>query len=48
MHLATDISDLFYHCNTELNRHVGEEVEKREEDGVLFVFDGFDKLPYEL
>ena len=42
---ATDISDLFYHHNTELSRHLGKEVEKREGDGVLFVFDGFDEFP---
>ena len=45
---ATDISDLFYHRNTQLSRHVGEEVERREGDGVLFVFDGFDEFPSEL
>ena len=44
---ATDISDLFYHCDKQLSRHVGEEVEKREGDGVLFVFDGFDEFPFE-
>ena len=45
---ATDISDLFYHRDKQLSRHVGEEVEKREGDGVLFVFDGFDEFPSEL
>ena len=45
---ATDISHLFYHCDTQLSRHVGEEVMKREGDGVLFVFDGFDEFPSEL
>ena len=45
---AKHISDLFYHCDTQLSRHVGEEVEKREGDGVLFVFDGFDEFPCEL
>ena len=45
---ATDISDLFYHCDKQLSRHVGKEVEKREGDGVLFVFDGFDEFPFEL
>ena len=45
---ATDISDLFYHHDTQLSRHVGEEVEKREGDAVLFVFDGFDEFPSEL
>ena len=44
---AADISDLFYHCDKQLSRHVGEEVEKREGDGVLFVFDGFDEFPFE-
>ena len=42
---ATDISDLFYHANNTISKHVGEEVEKSEGDGVLFVFDGFDQLP---
>ena len=45
---ATDISDLFYHRDKQLSRHVGEEVEKREGDGVLLVFDGFDEFPSEL
>ena len=45
---ATDISDLFYHRDKQLSRHLGEEVEKREGDGVLFVFDGFDEFPSEL
>ena len=45
---AKDISDLFYHHNTELSRHLGKEVEKREGDGVLFVFDGFDEFPSNL
>ena len=42
---AKVISDLLYHHNTELSRFVGEEVEKSEGDGVLFVFDGFDEFP---
>ena len=42
---AKVISDLLYHRNTELRRFVGEEVEKSEGDGVLFVFDGFDEFP---
>ena len=42
---AKHISDLFYHCDKQLSRHVGEEVEKREGDSVLFVFDGFDEFP---
>ena len=42
---AKDISDLFYHHDTELSRHLGKEVEKREGDGVLFIFDGFDEFP---
>ena len=45
---AKDISDLFYHHNTELSRLLGKEVEKREGDGVLFVFDGFDEFPSNL
>ena len=45
---ATHISDLFYHHDTQLSRHVGEEVERREGDGVLFVFDGFDEFPSKL
>ena len=45
---ATNICDLFYHRDTQLGRHVGEEVVKREGDGVLFVFDGFDEFPSEL
>ena len=45
---ATNISDLFYHRDKQLSRHVGEEVEKGEGDGVLFVFDGFDEFPSEL
>ena len=45
---TTDISDLFYHRDKQLSRHVGKEVERREGDGVLFVFDGFDEFPSEL
>ena len=45
---ATAISDLLYHRNTELCRCVGEEVERREGEGVLLVFDGFDEFPAEL
>ena len=45
---ATAISDLLYHHNTELCRCVGEEVERREGEGVLLVFDGFDEFPAEL
>ena len=45
MQLAKDISDLFYHRNTQISKHVGKEVDKREGDGVLFVFDGFDEFP---
>lgn len=44
---ATDISDLFYHKNLQLSKYVGEEVERREGEGVLFVFDGFDEFPTE-
>ena len=45
---ATHISDLLYHRDPELRRRVGEEVERREGEGVLFVFDGFDEFPTEL
>ena len=45
---ATTISDLLYHHDKELCRCVGEEVERREGEGVLLVFDGFDELPAEL
>ena len=45
---ATAISDLLYHRNTELCSCVGEEVERREGEGVLLVFDGFDEFPAEL
>ena len=45
---ATAISDLLYHRNMELCRCVGEEVERREGEGVLLVFDGFDEFPAEL
>ena len=45
---ATAISDLLYHRNTELCRCVGEEVERREGEGVLLVLDGFDEFPAEL
>ena len=45
---ATAISDLLYHRNAELCRCVGEEVERREGEGVLLVFDGFDEFPAEL
>ena len=45
---ATHITDLLYHSNSELRRHVGEEVERSEGEGVLFVFDGFDEFPTEL
>ena len=34
--------------STTVTQNVGEEVEKREGDGVLFVFDGFDEFPYKL
>ena len=45
---ATDLSDLLYHRDMALRRHVREEVEKRDGDGVLFIFDGFDEFPFEL
>ena len=44
---ASSISDLLYHSDKELCMHVGEEVERREGEGVLFVFDGFDEFPAE-
>ena len=45
---ATAIGDLMYHHNTELCRCVGEVVERREGDNVLFIFDGFDEFPAKL
>ena len=45
---ATTISDLLYHHDKELCRCVGEEVQRREGEGVLLVFDGFDEFPDEL
>ena len=48
MQTATHITDLLYHRDPELCRRVGEEVERREGEGVLFVFDGFDEFPTEL
>ena len=45
---ATAISDLLYHDEEELCRCVEEEVERREGEGVLLVFDGFDEFPAEL
>ena len=45
---AIHITDLLYHHDSELRRRVGEEVERREGEGVLFVFDGFDEFPAEL
>ena len=45
---ASSISDLLYHSDKELCMHVREEVERREGEGVLFVFDGFDEFPAEL
>ena len=45
---ALNISDLFYHHDTQLSMNVGEKIEKREGDGVLFVFDGFDEFPSQL
>ena len=43
--LAKDIKDLLYHPDEELSSSVGKEVKKREGQGVLFVFDGFDEFP---
>ena len=47
---AKCVSDLFHHNITDLSRSVGEEVEIKEGEGVLFVFDvdGFDEFPAEL
>ena len=45
---ATHITDLLYHSNSELRRHVGEGVESRDGESVLFVFDSFDEFPTEL
>ena len=45
---ATDLSDLLYHRDMVLRRHVKDEVEKKDGDGVLFIFDGFDEFPFEL
>ena len=44
---AIHITDLLYHRDSELRRRVGEEVERREGEGVLFIFDGFDEFPTE-
>ena len=43
--LAKDINDLVYHPDDDLSSSVGKEVKKREGQGVLFVFDGFDEFP---
>ena len=45
---ATHITDLLYHHDSELRRRVGVGVERRNGEGVLFVFDGFDEFPAEL
>ena len=45
---AKNITDLLYHHDPELRKRVGDEVERREGEGVLFVFDGFDEFPAEL
>ena len=45
---AREITDLLYHRNAELSKRVGQIVEEKEGEGVLFVFDGFDELPSEL
>ena len=45
--LAKHVSDLFYHSDRELSANVGREVEKRDGECVLFVFDGFDEFPAE-
>lgn len=46
--LAKDIKDLLHHPDEELSSSVGKEVKKREGQGVLFVFDGFDEFPTKL
>ena len=45
---AKCISDLLYHFDRALSRDVATEVEMREGEGVLFVFDGFDEFPASL
>ena len=45
---SAQISDLFYHSNPQLSKSVGLEVEKREGEGVLFIFDGYDEFPREI
>ena len=45
---ATAISDFLYHHDAELCMCVREEVERREGEGVLLVFDGFHEFPVEL
>ena len=42
---AECISDLLYHNMTDLSKSVGQQVQRREGEGVLFVFDGFDEFP---
>lgn len=45
--LATHITDLMDHSDSDLRRLVGEEIHRREGEGVLFVFDGFDEISSE-
>ena len=44
---SAHISDLLYHNNQLLRNSVGEEVEREEGKGVLFIFDGYDEFPKE-
>ena len=41
---ATHITDLLDHSDSDLRRQVGEEINRREGEGVLFLFDGFDEF----
>ena len=40
-----DVSDLLYHSDKDLIASVSKELERKEGEGVLFVFDGFDEFP---
>ena len=45
---AQNIFDLLPHKNSHLSTEVGEAIEDKEGDGILFIFDGFDEFPQEL
>ena len=45
---ATRIADILPHHNQQLRNVLGEEIENREGEGILFIFDGFDEFPKEL